>query len=123
VLDARLLLDDVLEEEVARVGVGALGVDGRAPARELRDVLVMLADPGPELLPRELAAHPALGERIQPAVTRGDGVLELTAELAHDSPPGRRDDASRVGGSQERGAPPRQRSPVQDRKSTRLNSS
>jgi len=52
VLDARLLLDDVLEQEVARVGVGALGVDGRAPARELRDVLVVLADPGTELLPR-----------------------------------------------------------------------
>src|SRR6266850_6341535 len=35
VLGAGFLLDDVLEQEVARVGVRALGVDGRAPAREL----------------------------------------------------------------------------------------
>ncbi len=35
-LHAALLLDDVLEQEVARVGVRAARVDGRAPLRELR---------------------------------------------------------------------------------------
>src|SRR5207244_3365150 len=100
VLGARFLLADGLEQEVARVGVGAVGVDGRAPARELRDVLIVLTDPGAELLPRELAAHPALREGVQAAVAGGDGILELGAELAHGSPPGGGDDASRVGSSQ-----------------------
>src|SRR5206468_12979519 len=103
VLGARFLLDDVLEQEVARVGVGAVGVDGRAPERELRDVLVVLTDPGAELLPRELAAHPALREGVQAAVAGGDGILELGAELAHGSPPGGGDDASRVGSRPARG--------------------
>src|SRR5262249_35260870 len=100
VLGPRFLLDDVLEQKVTRVRVRALGVDGRAPARELRDVLIVLAHPGAELLTRELTVDPALGERIHPAVPRGDGVLELGTEFAHGSPPGGRDDASRVGGSQ-----------------------
>jgi hypothetical protein len=91
VLGPRLLLDDVLEQEIARVGVGALGVDGRAPARELRHVLVVLAHPGAELVSRQLALHPRLGERVQAAVAGVDGVLELAAELAllsaHGPPP------------------------------------
>src|SRR5207247_10221200 len=72
--------------------------------RELRNVLMMLADPRAQLLARQLAVDPALGERIHPAVSRGHGVLELGAKFVHDSPPGGRDDASRVGSSQAAGA-------------------
>jgi hypothetical protein len=89
---SRLLLDDVLEQEVAGVGIGALGVDGRAPAWELRHVLVVLAHPGAQLGSRELALHPLLGERIEAAVAGVDGILQLATERArfgvHGAPPG-----------------------------------
>src|SRR5215831_19247525 len=68
VLHARLLLDDVLEQEIARVRVRALRVYRGAPPRELRHVLVVLTRPRAELLAAELALDPFLGERIQPAV-------------------------------------------------------
>src|SRR5919201_5052922 len=71
VLGARFFLDDVLQQEIPRVGVRTLGVHGGTPARKLRHVLIMLADPGPELLARQLAVDPALGERIHPAVAGG----------------------------------------------------
>src|SRR5262249_1816875 len=74
---------DVLEQEVAGVGVPALAVHGGAPAGELRDVLVVLAGPLGELGAGELAAHPLLGEGVQAAVPRVDGVLELGAKRAH----------------------------------------
>src|SRR3989442_1678752 len=105
VLGARFLLDDGLEQEVARVGVGALGVDGRAPARELRDVLVVLTDPGAELLPRELAAHPALREGVHAAVAGGGGLLPLRGGLARGAPPPGRGGGSRVRGREARGRP------------------
>src|SRR5436189_1743678 len=57
VLHAGFLLDDVLQQEVTRVGVRTFRVDGGTPARELRDVLVVLGRPGAELRPRELALH------------------------------------------------------------------
>jgi len=50
VLGARLFLDDVLQQEVARAGIEAVAVDGRAPAGELRDVLVVLRRPRAELV-------------------------------------------------------------------------
>src|SRR5712691_10314630 len=51
-------------------------VYGGAPARELRDVLVMLGRPGAELGTRELTLHPLLRERVQAAVAGADGALE-----------------------------------------------
>src|SRR3989449_1683608 len=81
VLGAGLFLDDVLEQEVPRVRIRALAVYGGAPARELRDVLVMLGRPGAELGTRELTLHPLLRERVQAAVAGADGALELCAEL------------------------------------------
>src|SRR2546425_4969398 len=82
VLGSRLLLDDVLEQEVARVRVRALAVHGGAPPRELRHVLVVLCRPRAELGARQLALHPLLGERVQPAVPGIDGGLELLTERA-----------------------------------------
>src|SRR2546426_12417440 len=82
VLGSRLLLDDVLEQEVARVRVRALAVHGGAPPRELRHVLVVLRRPRAELGARQLALHPLLGERVQPAVPGIDGGLELLTERA-----------------------------------------
>src|SRR2546422_215266 len=58
VLGPRLLLDDVLQQKVARVRVRALSVHRRAPARELGDVLVVLARPRPELGSGQLAVAP-----------------------------------------------------------------
>src|SRR5262250_3914216 len=91
VLHSRLLLDDVLEQEIARVRVRALRVHRGAPPRELRHVLVVLARPRAELLAAELALDPFLGERIHPAVPGLHGALEALAEgtlgLAHDQPP------------------------------------
>src|SRR5436309_2185427 len=81
VLGAGLFLDDVLEQEVPRVRIRALAVYGGAPARELRDVLVMLRRPGAELGTRELTLHPLLREGVQAAVAGADGTLELCAEL------------------------------------------
>src|SRR5439155_19231038 len=72
------------------VRIGTLGVDGRAPARELRDVLVMLGGPTSQLRARELALRPLLGEGIHAAVAGVDGGAELLAErarLAHWRPP------------------------------------
>src|SRR5215470_6884886 len=83
VLGAGLLLDDVLEQEVARVRVGAAAVDGRAPAGELRDVLVVLANPGAELPASQLPVYPLLGEGIHATVAGVDGLLELGPERAH----------------------------------------
>src|SRR3989475_11443120 len=82
VLGSRLLLDDVLEQEVARVRVRALAVHGGAPPRELRHVLVVLCRPRAELGARQLALHPLLGERVQPAGPGIDGGLELLTERA-----------------------------------------
>src|ERR1051326_2839292 len=85
VLHAALLLDDVLEQEIARVGVRASREDGRAPLRELANVLEVLAHPLAQLLPRQLAVDPRVRERVHAAVPRVDGVLELGAECAgHD---------------------------------------
>src|SRR3989441_3098192 len=81
-LGSRLLLDEVLEQEVARIRVRALAVHGGAPPRELRHVLVVLRRPRAELGARQLALHPLLGERVQPAVSGIDGGLELLAERA-----------------------------------------
>jgi len=47
VLGAGFFLDDVLEQEIARVGVRALTVHRGAPAGKLRDVLMVLGRPGP----------------------------------------------------------------------------
>jgi hypothetical protein len=68
VLGAGLLLDDVLEQEVARIRVRALAVDGRAPARELRDVLVVLRGPRAELGAGQLALDPLFREWVEAAV-------------------------------------------------------
>src|SRR5215470_9315927 len=114
VLRTRFFFDDVLEQEITRVRVGALGVDGRAPARELRNVLVMLAHPRAELRARQLAVHPPLGERIHAAVAGGHGVLELGAEFGHGSPPGgrmMRRGSERVKHGVPRGSSPRRREP------------
>src|SRR4029453_1887257 len=83
VLNAAILLDDVLEQEGARLGVGSIAVPRRAPAGELRDVLVVLADPRSELGAGQLAVDPLLGERVHPAVAGVDGRLELSAERTH----------------------------------------
>ena len=80
VLGAGLFLDDVLEQEIPRVRIRAPAVHRGAPARELRDVLIVLGRPRPELGPRQLAFHPLLRERIQAAVAGADGGLELCAE-------------------------------------------
>src|SRR4029077_17876563 len=82
VLGAGLLLDDVLEQEVPRVAVRALGVDGRAPSGKLRDVLVMLGRPRSELGARQLTLHPLLRERVETAVARVDRRFQLFPELA-----------------------------------------
>ena len=82
VLGAGFLLDDVLEQEVARVRIRAVAVDGGAPPRELRHVLVVLADPGAELGAGQLAIDPLLGEGIDAAMAGIHGVLELGAERA-----------------------------------------
>src|SRR5213595_124163 len=55
-------------------------VHGGAPPRELRHVLVVLRRPRAELGARQLALHPLLGERVQPAVPGVDGGLELLPE-------------------------------------------
>src|SRR2546427_5188621 len=54
----------------------------RSPPRELRHVLVVLCRPRAELGARQLARHPLLGERVQPAVPGIDGGLELLTERA-----------------------------------------
>src|SRR6185437_1201112 len=90
VLGAGLLLDDVLEQEVPGVRIRAAAVHDRAPPRELRDVLVVLADPLAELGAGQLSVDPLLGDRVQPAVPGVDGVLELGPERArvgHDATP------------------------------------
>src|SRR6266536_3462721 len=84
VLDSRFLLDDVLEQKIAGVRVGALGIDGGAPPRELRDILVVLAGPRAELLAAQLSFDPLLGEGIHAAVLGLDGGLETLAEGALD---------------------------------------
>src|SRR6266446_5801880 len=87
VLHARFLFHDVLQEEVAGIGVRTLGVDRCAPARELRHVLVVLARPRAQLGARELPLHPFLREGIHAAVLGGDGAFQALAErtlaLAH----------------------------------------
>src|SRR5206468_10345410 len=82
VLHPRLLLDDVLEEKITGIRVGALRVHRGAPPSELRDVLVVLTGPGAELLAAQLALHPLLGEGIHPAVLGLDGGLQALAEGA-----------------------------------------
>src|SRR2546428_11107180 len=81
VLGAGLFLDDVLEQEVPRVRIRALAVDGGAPTRELRDVLVMLGRPGAELGTREITLHPLLRERVQAAVAGAGGGPPLWGAL------------------------------------------
>ena len=81
-LHPRFFFNDVLEQEIPRVRIRALSVDGRAPARELRDVLVVLRGPRAELRPRQLPLDPLLGEGVHPAVLGGDGGLEALAERA-----------------------------------------
>ena len=66
--------------QVARVGIGAAGVDRRAPLGELPHVLIVLTDPLAQLRPGQVAVHPLLRERVHPAVARVDGLLELGAE-------------------------------------------
>src|SRR5262249_19558556 len=90
VLRAGLFLDDVLQQEVPCVLVRAVAVDRRAPARELRDVLVVLRGPEAELGPRQLAVHPLLRERVHPAVPGVDRGFELLPEwtrLSHGLSP------------------------------------
>src|SRR3984893_12814273 len=87
VLDPRFLFHDVLQEEVSGIGIRALGVDGGAPARELRHVLVVLAGPRAQLSARQIPLHPFLREGIHAAVLGGNGALQALAErtlaLAH----------------------------------------